>query len=66
MTVKTYHLYLAAKEHGWLMIYVGGIESIPNIYLWMQRVCLLRSFSIEFFTQLLAVLIHFYEIHLSG
>ena len=33
MAVKNYHLYLAAKEHSLLMIYVGGIESIPNIYI---------------------------------
>ena len=33
MAVKNYHLYLAAKEHSWLMIYEGGIESIPNVYI---------------------------------
>ena len=33
MAVKNYHLYLAAKEHSLLMIYVGGIESIPNVYI---------------------------------
>ena len=29
MAVKNYHLYLAAKEPCKLIIYVGGIESIP-------------------------------------